>query len=89
MGLDIKTKNKIREAVKKLEHSEHMLDQFEAGNTSGIAGTRSDISAAQEILESLLREHGEEQARRKKKKAQAGDWTLEDAGSGGALTKGY
>ena len=81
MVMDIRTKNKIREADKKLEHGEHMLDQFEAGNISGIGRVSSDISAARKILVSLLRERREEQADRKRKKVDAGDWTLEDAGS--------
>ena len=71
MEMDIKTKNKIREADNLLANALVSLD------SDKIPREICEVKKAQEILNKLLKEYRQEQAQRRQDKREAGDWTIQ------------
>ena len=71
IDLDVVVKNKIRDAETLLAHA---LDSLE---NDKIPRGICKVKKAREILDKLLKEYSEEQARRRQAKRDAGDWTMD------------
>lgn len=69
--MDVKTKNKIEETDNLLANALASLDSDQIPR--GIC----EIKKAQEILNKLLKEYRQEQARRRQDKREAGDWSMD------------